>query len=49
VECPYNDPNDAAFVRATVTIGGHDVVQEYTMCKIFPLVVSFSFKNVPMG
>jgi hypothetical protein len=27
VECTDNDPNDVAFVWATVTIGGHDALR----------------------
>jgi hypothetical protein len=49
VECPDNDPNDVAFVRVTVTIGGCDAVEEYTACKIYPLVASFGFESVPLG
>jgi hypothetical protein len=49
VECPNNDPNDAAFVRAAITIGGCDAVEEYTACKIFPLAVSFGFESKPLG
>jgi hypothetical protein len=37
VECPDNDPNDVAFILATATIGGHDVVEEYVVCKMYPL------------
>jgi hypothetical protein len=48
VECPDNDPNDDAFVRVNVTIGGRDAVEEYTMCKIFPLAASFGFESVPL-
>jgi hypothetical protein len=49
VECPDNDPSDDAFARVTVTIGGHDAVEEYMACKIFPLAASFGFKSVPLG
>jgi hypothetical protein len=49
VECPDNDPNDIAFIRATTTIGGCDVVEEYTACKIYPLSASFGFESVPFG
>jgi hypothetical protein len=45
---PDNDPNDVAFVRATVTIRGCDDVKEYTVCKIFPLAASFGFESVPL-
>jgi hypothetical protein len=49
VECLDNDPNDGAFVRVTITIGGHDAVEEYTTCKIFPLAASFGCESVPLG
>jgi hypothetical protein len=49
VECLDNDPNNVAFVRATVTIGGYDAIEEYTVCKIFPLAASFGFESVPLG
>jgi hypothetical protein len=34
---------------ATTTIGGHDAVEEYVACKIYPLAASFSFKSAPLG
>jgi hypothetical protein len=49
MECPDNDPNDTAFVRATATIGGRDAVEEYVACKIYPLAASYGFENVPLG
>jgi hypothetical protein len=49
VECSDNDPNDVAFVWATNNIGGHDAIEEYVACKMYPLVVSFGFKNMPVG
>jgi hypothetical protein len=49
VECPDNDPSDAAFVRATTTIGGSDAVEEYVACKTYPLAANFSFKGVAFG
>jgi hypothetical protein len=49
VECLDNDPNDAAFIWVTITIGGCDVVEEYIACKIFPLAASFGFESVPLG
>jgi hypothetical protein len=49
VECPNNDPNDAAFVRATATIGGHDAVEEYVVCKMYLLTAGFDFESVPLG
>jgi hypothetical protein len=49
VECLDNDPNDAAFVRATATIGGRDGVEDYVACKLYPLAASFVFESVPLG
>jgi hypothetical protein len=49
VECSADDPNDAAFVRATTTIGGRDAVEEYVACKMYPLSVNFGFKSVAVG
>jgi hypothetical protein len=49
VECTDNDPNDVAFVRMTVTIGGRGAVEEYTVCKVFPLTANFGFESVPLG
>jgi hypothetical protein len=49
VECPDNDPNDAAFIQTTVTIRGRDAVEEYMAWKIFPLAASFGFESVPLG
>jgi hypothetical protein len=40
VEWPDDDPNDVAFVRATTTIGGHDVVEEYVACKMYLLALA---------
>jgi hypothetical protein len=49
VECSDDDPNDAAFVRATTTIGGRDAVEEFVAYKMFPLASSFSFKDTLVG
>jgi hypothetical protein len=49
VECLDNDPNDAAFVQATATIGGRDAVEEYVECKMYPLAASTGFESVPLG
>jgi hypothetical protein len=49
VECLDNNPNDAAFVRATATIRGCDVVKEYVVCKMYLLVVGFGFESMPLG
>jgi hypothetical protein len=48
VEYLDNDPNDAAFVRVTATIGGRDTVKEYVACKIYPLTAHFGFESVPL-
>jgi hypothetical protein len=49
VDCPDDDPNDASFVRATATIGGRDVVEEFSACKMYPLASGFGFKAVTVG
>jgi hypothetical protein len=49
VECPDDDPNDAAFVQATATVGGRDVVEEYIACKMYPLVAGFGLDSVLLG
>jgi hypothetical protein len=49
VECPDDDSNDAAFIQATATIEGQDVVEEFIACKIFPLASSFGFTDVTVG
>jgi hypothetical protein len=49
VECPNDDPNDAAFVQATVTIEGCDAVEEYVACKVYPLAVGFGFESGAVG
>jgi hypothetical protein len=49
VECSFDDPNDVAFVRATTTISGRDVVEEFVACKMFPRDSGFSFRNVPIS
>jgi hypothetical protein len=49
VECPNNDPNDVSFVWATAIIGGCDAVEEYIVCKMYPLVAGFSFESVTLG
>jgi hypothetical protein len=49
VECPNNDPNNAAFVRVTTTIGGHDVVEEHLAWKLYLLAASFDSESVPLG
>jgi hypothetical protein len=49
VECLDDDPNDAAFVRATATNGACDAVEEYLARKMYPLVAGFGFERVPVG
>jgi hypothetical protein len=49
VVCPDNDTNDVAFIQATATIGGHDAVEEYVVCKMYQLAVGFGFESVPLG
>jgi hypothetical protein len=49
VECPDGDANEAAFIRATTTIGGHDIVEEFLACKMYPLASSFGFRSVTIG
>jgi hypothetical protein len=49
VECSDNDPNDAAFIRATATIGGGDATEEYVACKIFLLAAGFGFESMHLG
>jgi hypothetical protein len=39
VECLDND----------ATIGGHNDVEEYVVCKIYPLAAGFSFESLPLG
>jgi hypothetical protein len=49
VECPDNDPNDAAFIQVTATIRGCDAVEECVTCKMYPLSASFGFESLPLG
>jgi hypothetical protein len=49
VECLDNNPNNAAFMRATATIGGRDAVEEYVTCKMYPLAAGFGFDSVTLG
>jgi hypothetical protein len=49
VECLDDDPNDAAFIRATTTIEGRDAVEEFMAWKMFPLAFGFGFKDMPVG
>jgi hypothetical protein len=49
VECPDDDPNDVAFVRATATIRGQDAIEEFMACKMYPLASGIGFKGVTIG
>jgi hypothetical protein len=49
VDCPNNDVNDSAFVRAMATIESHDVVEEFLACVMYPLASGFGFKDVAIG
>jgi hypothetical protein len=44
-DCP-DEVSDAAFVKATHTIGGWDAVEEYMACKLHPLFLSFNVGEV---
>jgi hypothetical protein len=48
-ECPDDENGDAAFVKATRTIDGRDVMEEYMACGLFSLSVSFSLGEVADG
>jgi hypothetical protein len=45
VECTDDDPNDAAFVRETATIEGHDTVEKCVAYKMY-LLAGFGFDSV---
>jgi hypothetical protein len=49
VDCLDDDLNNAAFIRATSTIGGRDAIEEFKACKMYPLAYSFGFKGVALG
>jgi hypothetical protein len=49
VECPDDDPNDVVFVQATTTIRGRDAIEDFVACKMFPLALDFSFRDVTIG
>jgi hypothetical protein len=48
VECSDNDSNDVAFIQATATIDSRVAVEEYVVCKLYPLAVGFGFESVPL-
>jgi hypothetical protein len=43
---PVDDSNDKAFVHATTTIGGHDIVEEVLYSEIWPLGSGLGFIEV---
>jgi hypothetical protein len=45
-DCPDDEVNDAAFIKATRMIGGQDAVEEYMACGLFPLSASFGLGKV---
>jgi hypothetical protein len=45
-QCSDDDAADMAFVKATHTIGGRDVVEEYMSCGPFPLSASFALGEI---
>jgi hypothetical protein len=49
VQCPDDDPNDAAFVRATATFEGRDAIEEYVACKTYPLEVETALRLFAVG
>jgi hypothetical protein len=48
-ECPNDDAGDAAFIRATQSIGGRDTIREYMAYGLFPLSASFGLGDVADG
>jgi hypothetical protein len=42
-ECGPEDDNFADFVEVTTFIGGHDVVEEFLACGLWPLSEKFGF------
>jgi hypothetical protein len=48
-DCPDDEVNDAAFIKATHTISGQDAVEEYMACGLFPLLASFRLGEVADG
>jgi hypothetical protein len=49
VYIPDTNSNDVAFVQAVKMIRGHDVVEEFLACGLYPLSASFSFDEVSDG
>jgi hypothetical protein len=49
-DCPEDEVNDAAFVKATTrTVSGRDAVEEYMACWLFLLSASFGLGEVADG
>jgi hypothetical protein len=43
IYCGLEDANFGAFVEATSIIGGHDAVEEFLTCGLWPLSENFGF------
>jgi hypothetical protein len=43
-ECSPKDANVAAFIEAASIIGGHDTVEEFLACGMWPLSEKFCFE-----
>jgi hypothetical protein len=41
--CGPEDPNFTAFIKVTSLIGGHDAVEEFLACGLWPLGQQFGF------
>jgi hypothetical protein len=48
-ECLDNEAGDVAFVKATHTIDGRDVVEEYMAYRLFPLSTNFNLGKIVKG
>jgi hypothetical protein len=46
VDCGDNDAGDDAFITATRSISGRDVVEKYMACRLFPLSACFGLGEV---
>jgi hypothetical protein len=49
VRCPNTDSGDGVFVRATTTIGGRDVVEEFFALGLYHMSAGFHFGEVSDG
>jgi hypothetical protein len=47
--CPNDEASDMAINKATHTIGGQDVVEEYMACGLFPLSTGFNLGEIADG